>query len=108
MQEKIAELMWARGERYEDSPDLHMNPMTVKVIADAIAKLFERKAIWEGEAYVDGFGRIRFLDSYSGELPIATVDDEELEGEMFYPSLAAGKGTVSPWAGKRVRVRVIE
>lgn len=63
--------------------------------------------VWEGEAYVDGVGRVRFLDPQTGELsnPVNAVD-EELTGEMFYPALAAGKGSVYGLQGRRVCVTI--
>ena len=94
MQEKIAELMWARGERYEGSPDLHMNPMTVKVIADAIATLFERKVIWEKVFTAEVEERPGFAFDYV----VLRKDDSVIRGLM-------PKGIEH---GQRVRVVVEE
>lgn len=65
---------------------------------------------WEGEAYIDGFGRVRFLDPKTGELPQGgrLLEEEEVPGEMFYPGLAAGKGSIYGLQGHQVRVVIME
>jgi hypothetical protein len=63
------------------------------------------KPTWEGEAYVDSVGRVRFLDPTTGELP-SRPDGEQLRGEMFNPSLVAGKGSLYGLQGRRVRVMI--
>lgn len=67
-----------------------------------------RRMVWEGEAYVDAFGRVRFLDPQSRELSIQLTYDKELTGEMFFPDLAAGKGTILGLAGHRLTVTMWE
>jgi hypothetical protein len=73
------------------------------------AEMNQKRVAWEGEAYIDGVGRVRFLDPKSRELPsVGKTDNAELSGEMFYPGLAAGEGSVYGLGGQRVTVMIIE
>lgn len=67
-------------------------------------KRLQEDVVWEGKAYVDGFGRIRFLPETEGSYYVS--DDAAITEEMFYPGLAEGKGSVLNLAGQHVQVTV--
>jgi len=75
-----------------------------KTTAHAIFERMNEEVVWEAEAYVDGFGRVRFTTEDSN-LSYMNDDGLILE-EMFYPSLAGGKGSISGLTSQRVQVTV--
>lgn len=78
-------------------------PWWTEEAAHAIHERLQEGVVWEGEAHVDAFGRIRF-GIEGGE---SYVDEDSLiTEEMFYPDLAGGKGGILDLAGKRVQVTV--
>ena len=98
-EEEIADII-------SDRCDYNYGPDTVEDAAYTIFEKMQEGVAWKGKAYVDAFGRIRFL---TPESKTSYVNGKEvITDEMFYPGLAGGEGSVVGLAGKAVYVIVEE